>query len=243
MVNLLSADFINKRDSAYAWASLMTMYAGLPGISGFWSMAAINKDYIQRFGYTSGYDHIHDALGIGTLDTTAGGTITPCITAGQNDGSTAYAIIDLVTGQPRMSINGEASGGFQMYDYAGGTWNPGYMQYGGDAYHSGRIGGAWNALNYGAGWGDFDVINWQIGGYRKFGDQVQLRGLVGRTSGVGTTIAVLPVGYRPTNQILFSTISDGGVTRIDINTAGDVGLITGGTSWVSLNLPPFSVVS
>lgn len=244
MVDLLSADFVNKRDTAYAWGSLMQMYQGLPGIEGFWSMAAINKDYVQRFGYSSGYDHIHDALGIGTIDPTAGGTITPCITAGQADNSTAFAIVDTVTGQPRMAINGVVNGGFQMYDHAGGVWNLGLVQYGGDAYLNGRVGGPWLAPSFGAGWGNYDPATWQVGGYKKFGDLVIMRGLVARTSGVGTTIMTLPAGYVPTKYLLFGVLTDAGLGRIDISTTGTVSLVSGGATWVSFNdIPPFSVVA
>ena len=243
MVDLLKPEFVHKQDSAFAWAMLMQMYNNLPGVAGFWSMGAINKELVQRFSYYSGYDHNFDALGIGVIDPSAGGTITPCITAGQDDNSTAFAIVDRASGNPRMAINGVSNGGFQMYDHAGGVWNLGIVQYGGDAYVNGRLGGAWNGLAYGAGWGDYDATTWQVGGYKLFGDMVQLRGLVKRSSGVGTTIATLPGGYRPTKQILYATITDSGIGRIDVDTAGIMTLVSGGTGWVSLNLPPFSVVS
>lgn len=247
MVDLLKPDFVHKQDSAFAWAMLMQMYQNLPGVAGFWSMGAINKEYVQRFGYYSGYDHDLDALGIGTIDPSAGSTISPCITAGQVDGSTAYAIVDRASGVGRMAINGINTGGFQMYDHAGGAWNLGYIQENGNAYHAGRIGGAWITLPYvnagGTTWTDFDGASYAPGKYKLFGDLVILKGLCKRTAGAGTTIAVLPGGYRPPITQLMATITDSGLGRIDINAAGEINLISGGTAWVSLNLPPFSVAS
>jgi hypothetical protein len=81
--------------------------------------------------------------------------------------------------------------------------------------------------NYGSGF--YDVQ------YRKTANgHVQLRGLVGGGS-VNTTIFTLPTGYRPLKRALLSTISNTGVARVDVHTTGNVDLISGGTTFVSLD--------
>jgi hypothetical protein len=101
--------------------------------------------------------------------------------------------------------------------------------------------GSWNNLSFGSGWTNLGGV-WQTGQYRKFGDFVKLRGLVARTSGSGTTIAILPVGARPPMAVLADTIADGSVqARVDIYSDGTISLQTGPGGWVSLDsIPPFS---
>lgn len=65
MVDLLRADFIHKNDTAYGWAMLNQMYTTIPGITGFWSMAAISKeDTSQQF---TGWDDLPNLVGLWTM--------------------------------------------------------------------------------------------------------------------------------------------------------------------------------
>ncbi len=103
--------------------------------------------------------------------------------------------------------------------------------------------GAWTGLTYtnagGTTWTDYGGA-FQIGQYRKVGDLVFVRGLAKRTAGAGTTIAILPAGYRPplyTYTQLFSSLCSGGACRVDIDTSGNIVDIGGvGGTWIALNL-------
>jgi hypothetical protein len=90
-------------------------------------------------------------------------------------------------------------------------------------------------------------------GYRRFANDVQLRGTIRRTSGaafdasVQTTIAVLPVGFRPVEtifQVAACSNSGGGPQlRCDIGVDGQVSVtpLAGSTpTWVSLDTLQFS---
>jgi len=98
----------------------------------------------------------------------------------------------------------------------------------------------WVSLPYGTGWADYGT-GYSQGRYRIIGDMVELRGLVKRTSGTGTTIATLPVGYRPTRQTLFSVITNTGTGRVDALATGIIKLNSGGSGWVSLDGLAFSI--
>ena len=111
-------------------------------------------------------------------------------------------------------------------------------------------------VNYGSGF--------QTAGYRRIGDVVYLRGLV-KLGTLGTSMFTLPVGYRPTGNILLAalvnvkaTFNTGAAStgtahthpivaseiagRIDINTSGTVSpTTTGGNGWISLDGLSFSV--
>jgi hypothetical protein len=80
-------------------------------------------------------------------------------------------------------------------------------------------------------------------------NEVSVRGLV--KLGTASTIATLPTGFRPTEQEVFAAVSNGGVARVDINSAGALTVqylnpttVAGGTSaasnaWVSLSTVKF----
>lgn len=123
----------------------------------------------------------------------------------------------------------DASGNFEI------ALSGGYTQFGG------RLGGAWTGLSFGSGWANYGGA-YQTGQYKKVGDLVLLRGLVARTSGVGTTIATLPSGYRPLAQCLYIMNTDTGVGRLDIQTDGQIIAISGGTGWIQLDGLSFSVL-
>ena len=123
----------------------------------------------------------------------------------------------------------DASGNFEI------ALSGGYTQFGG------RLGGAWTGLSFGSGWANYGGA-YQTGQYKKVGDLVLLRGLVARTSGVGTTIATLPSGFRPAAQCLYIMNTDTGVGRLDIQTDGQIIAISGGTGWIQLDGLSFSVL-
>jgi hypothetical protein len=105
-----------------------------------------------------------------------------------------------------------------------------------------NLGTDWTALPYGAlGWGDYGG-SYQGGQYKKVGDLVFLRGLVQRVSGGGSVIAVLPSGFRPAAWCLFRVYSSGlgGGDRVDIDTSGNITLVSGGVAYVQLDGLVFS---
>jgi hypothetical protein len=69
---------------------------------------------------------------------------------------------------------------------------------------------------------------------------VHLKGLV-KNGAVGTVIFTLPVGYRPTEQYIFTVNSGGAFGRVDVAAYGDVIVVTGNSSWVSLDGISFRV--
>ena len=81
----------------------------------------------------------------------------------------------------------------------------------------------WIAMNLtGTGWSNYG-FGWAPAAYRRVGDIVQIRGLIG-SGNVGNVIAVMPVGYRPLfNQIMSGQVDYGAgyqSARIDISTLG-----------------------
>ena len=88
---------------------------------------------------------------------------------------------------------------------------------------------AWINLNLINSWTDHSVTFYGAQ-YRKTKEgNVQLRGMIkGGITGSGTTIAILPVGFRPTKQVLVGIYGSIGAARMDIKTNGD---ITTNTGW------------
>jgi hypothetical protein len=72
------------------------------------------------------------------------------------------------------------------------------------------------------------------GYYRDALGRVYLRGLV-KSGAVPSTIFVLPAGYRPGSRLLFGTISNSAIGRVDVTAAGLVIAQVGNTAWISLN--------
>lgn len=247
MVKLLEADFVSKRESIYNFTSFNNFLLGIPGLLGLWTTGGVAPVNSLNWLNNSILDVDDDRIGLGTQDPTIGGSITPGITVAQVDNATAFAIVNKTSGAGRFAINGNTSGGFDLFDCFGGGWKIGISQYNGDLYLAGRVAGPWIGLAFtnsgGTTWTDFDVVSWQVGRYKRLGDMVFLQGLVKRTAGTGTVIANLPANYRPPRNILYAAHCDSGLCRIDVATNGDIGLQSGSAGWVSLNLPPFSTAS
>jgi len=105
--------------------------------------------------------------------------------------------------------------------------------------------GAWVALtlNTAGNWANYGGGVVQDAEYKKVGDLVFLRGLVVRSSGVDTTIATLPAGYRPPRYLHIAVASFGAYGQVNIDAAGNILFSVGSASdWVSLNNICFSVV-
>ncbi|QWP77475.1 hypothetical protein J5226_03460 [Lysobacter sp. K5869] len=81
--------------------------------------------------------------------------------------------------------------------------------------------GAWVAPSLNAPWTNFGDV-FAPAGYRKDGNRVQLRGVVKGGAG-GTVVFVLPAAFRPSAQLIMTTLSDAGApTRIDVRANGEV---------------------
>jgi hypothetical protein len=80
---------------------------------------------------------------------------------------------------------------------------------------------AWTAVTFTNGWTDFGG-GYQAMQYRKVGDVVELRGMIG--SGTpGASAFTLPTGFRPPANIRFAAISTGVTLGYwEIGTAGTV---------------------
>lgn len=102
------------------------------------------------------------------------------------------------------------------------------------SFQSTSIGSTWTSLSLGSGWANYGS-GYQDAQYKKVGDLVFLRGHVKRTSGSSSTIATLPSGHRPASYTQVVVSSSGTYGQIDIANTGDMYLITGNVSLVSLN--------
>lgn len=97
----------------------------------------------------------------------------------------------------------------------------------------------WIPLPYttsGSIWADYSGS--YLGGYyKRSGGVVYLAGVVARTFGSSNVIATMPVGFRPSNTILFSTMSNSSIARVYLYSNGELTWIAGGspTAWVTLN--------
>jgi len=92
-------------------------------------------------------------------------------------------------------------------------------------------------------WYDFTLLNgWSNYGsgfetaqYYRSGQRVYLKGLItGGTTTQGTILCTLPVGFRPQEDILVSTVSNHVSEVFYIQTNGDVVLRSGSHVWFSL---------
>lgn len=99
----------------------------------------------------------------------------------------------------------------------------------------------WTPVSFLNGW-----VNYGSGlttaAYCREGDRIYLKGVV-KSGTIGATIFFLPVGYRPSERMLFPGVSSSsGVqvhTRIDVLSNGEVRLISGGNEYLSLDAVNF----
>jgi type II secretory pathway pseudopilin PulG len=95
----------------------------------------------------------------------------------------------------------------------------------------------WNSLTYQNSWSDYGS-GYNTGAYTKTSAGiVLLKGLIKRT-GTGTvneTIAVLPVGYRPSAPLIFGVSTNPDASgRIDVYPDGRITIAAGDTTWMTL---------
>ena len=309
MVSLLSADFIQKQDSAYLAGIVTGTILALPGLVAFWPggvSVSDSDDLYANYAYLPGrlggqtliggtaagddltlqstsnatkgtiflgtlsaYDEVNSRLGLkittpgrtlesyGTLKVSNGdanwttsniikaielvagtvvqwlkgvGTISRGIAYVSDTLSLIRSTADDASASATTDLTVDASGNFDI------AVSGGYTQFGG------RLGGAWTNVTYNTGWGDYSASYHSIS-YKKVGDLVFVRGLAMRTSGVSTTIATLPSGYRPSKGIVFPATSNYLYCSIDISTNGDIVMVGGDpTVWAALDGIVFSTL-
>ena len=97
---------------------------------------------------------------------------------------------------------------------------------------------SWNNLSMVNGWGAYPGV-FTTPQYTKSAvdNVVTLKGLIRRdtAAGSGSAMAVLPVGSRPKERILFATASMGDYSRIDILPNGEVQFLSGSNGWLTLD--------
>ena len=94
----------------------------------------------------------------------------------------------------------------------------------------------WNALTLQNSWNDYGNT-FATSAYTKSSDGVvMLKGLIrgGSTTAPGI-IAQLPAGYWPSERLIFQTSSVDTASRVDVDTNGNIYVVTGSTGWVSLD--------
>ncbi|WP_057919629.1 hypothetical protein [Lysobacter antibioticus] len=101
--------------------------------------------------------------------------------------------------------------------------------------------GAWQTPTLNAPWTNYGDV-FATAGYRRDGGRVQLRGLVKAGAG-GTVIFVLPTGFRPPAQQIYTAVSDSSVpARVDVKANGEVLVSQPGAGvlgWLSLDAVAF----
>lgn len=87
------------------------------------------------------------------------------------------------------------------------------------------------------GWVNFDTTAWTAARFWKDPmGVVHLEGLIkSGTVGAGTPVFTLPVGYRPGSGVLFPTVSNAALGRVDVAPTGQVSVAIGNNAYVSLS--------
>jgi hypothetical protein len=234
MVNLLSPDFIRKNDSAYIAGIMTGIISSLPGIAAYWPMSISLEDRS---------DILADNVGAGT--TFPEGIQSSVVLTESSKGFSNIRMGE-IGGDPRLILDDGSN--LMQLDNSSGTFRifkPGTvlltLNTNGNLEFIGRLGSAWSAISFGAGWGNWGGT-FEVALYKKAGDIVMVTGLVTRVSGVGTVIGTLPVGFRPVNDQLWDVITDSGLGRVDVDSSGNLNLVGGGTGWVSLFSKWFSLL-
>ena len=95
----------------------------------------------------------------------------------------------------------------------------------------------WTAPSLLNSWVNYDTSFAPAVGYRKTSDNlVVIRGLV-KNGAIGNAVFNLPSGYRPSGgSLLFSTISNGAVGRVDVQATGDVVAVAGSNVYFAVNI-------
>ena len=103
-------------------------------------------------------------------------------------------------------------------------------------YIVGHVDTGWIAPTLLNSWSNFGS-GFQAARYRRVGTgQVEIQGLVTGGTGPASTVFTLPAGFRPPAALLFATIANNAIARLDVEADGDVRWQAGGTNaFLSLN--------
>jgi len=93
----------------------------------------------------------------------------------------------------------------------------------------------WTAVTLQNSWVNYDTTYGvtALTYIRKIGNVVFLRGLV-KSGTIGATIFTLPTGWRPSINIIFSTVSASAFAEMRVNSNGTVVATSGNNTWYSL---------
>ena len=97
---------------------------------------------------------------------------------------------------------------------------------------------AWNALVLQNNWSDYNQAYATSAYTKTSAGVVVLKGLIKRagTPGASETIATLPPGYRPSEQLIFQTSTSPNIaSRVDVAANGDIILSAGDAGWLALD--------
>jgi hypothetical protein len=108
----------------------------------------------------------------------------------------------------------------------------------------------WIPFSYATGWSAYGATVFEVPGYRKIGDNVQLRGLVTAGVGVTTLFTTLPAGFRPSSSpnsldvLTACYISSGVMSRVDIASTGVMTIASAANGvWASMSsIPQFTTL-
>lgn len=99
----------------------------------------------------------------------------------------------------------------------------------------------WIAPTLTNSWANFGSGFQNAGYYKDKQGVVHLRGLV-KSGTIPGVIFNLPVGYRPTAQLIFGTVSNNAIGRVDVTAGGAVTAQVGSNVWISLEGMSFRTV-
>lgn len=95
----------------------------------------------------------------------------------------------------------------------------------------------WTELSMNSGWSNYGSTYYS-GGFRRTQDGVIiLRGLIKKSTAVVSNeiIATLPPAYWPSEQLIFQSITADVASRVDIDTSGNIRVVSGNAGWLSLD--------
>lgn len=95
--------------------------------------------------------------------------------------------------------------------------------------------GDWQTPTLLNSWVNYNASIYQSAGYFRSGNGIiYLRGLI-KSGSVPSTVFTLPSGYRPNSTIVANVISNGAIGRVEIEADGDVNVVSGNNTYVSLD--------
>jgi hypothetical protein len=96
---------------------------------------------------------------------------------------------------------------------------------------------SWTGLPLVSSWVAFDAANYSPPSYTKASDGVvTVRGLIKNGAyAPGSVIATLPAGYRPAERQIYTCISNGAWSRVDVLPTGEIQIRAAYNGWISLD--------